>query len=141
MGGWYNRAGALTMACGAAGFIAGAWLLIGAQSASEAQAVVRNPIAPTSDSVAAGQVVYERYCQTCHGENGRGDGPGGVGLEPPPADLAIHVPLHGDADIFGFVSNGIEGTSMVGLSENLTDDEIWHVINFIRIQADEQNSQ
>ncbi len=139
MGGWYNRAGALTMACGAAGFIAGAWLLIGAQGASEAQAVVRNPMPPTSDSVAAGQVVYERYCLTCHGENGRGDGPGGAGLEPPPADLAVHVPLHGDADIFGFISNGIEGTDMVGLSDNLTTDEIWHVINFIRTQADEQN--
>ena len=139
MGGWYNRAGALTMACGAAGFIAGAWLLIGAQSASDAQAIVRNPIAPTSDSVAAGQVVYERYCQTCHGVNGRGDGPGGKGLEPPPADLAIHVPLHGDADIFRFVSDGIEGSSMVALADNLTDDEIWHVINFIRAQAEEQN--
>ena len=139
MGGWYNRAGALTMACGAAGFIAGAWLLIGAQSASDAQAIVRNPIAPTSESVAAGQVVYERYCQTCHGLNGRGDGPGGVGFEPPPVDLAIHVPLHGDADIFRFISNGIEGTSMVGLADNLTDDEIWHVINFIRAQAEEQN--
>ena len=139
MGGWYNRAGALTMACGAAGFIAGAWLLIGAQSAADAQAIVRNPIAPTSDSVAAGQVVYERYCQTCHGVNGRGDGPGGKGLEPPPADLAIHVPLHGDADIFRFVSDGIEGTSMVALADNLTDDEIWHVINFIRAQAEEQN--
>ena len=139
MGGWYNRAGALTMACGAAGFIAGAWLLIGAQAASDAQAIVRNPITPTSDSVAAGQVVYERYCQTCHGVNGRGDGPGGEGLEPPPADLAIHVPLHGDADIFRFVSDGIEGTSMVALADNLTDDEIWHVINFIRAQAEEQN--
>lgn len=139
MGGWYNRAGALTMACGAAGFIAGAWLLIAAQGASEAQAIVRNPIPPTSDSVASGQVVYERYCLTCHGVNGRGDGPGAEGLEPPPADLAIHVPLHGDADMFGFIANGIEGTSMVGLSDNLTDDEIWHVINFIRAQADEQN--
>lgn len=140
MGGWYNRAGALTMACGAAGFIAGAWLLIAAQSASEAQAIVRNPIPPTADSVAAGQIVYERYCLTCHGVNGRGDGPGAEGLEPPPADLAVHVPLHGDADIFGFIANGIEGTSMVGLADNLTDDEIWHVINFIRAQADEQNS-
>ncbi len=140
MGGWYNRAGALTMACGAAGFIAGAWLLIAAQSASEAQAIVRNPIPPTSDSVAAGQVVYERYCLTCHGVNGRGDGPGAEGLEPPPADLAVHVPLHGDADIFGFIANGIEGTSMVGLADNLTADEIWHVINFIRAQAEEQNS-
>ena len=139
MGGWYNRAGALTMACGAAGFIAGAWLLIAAQGASEAQAIVRNPIAPTADSVAAGQVVYERYCLTCHGVNGRGDGPGGVGLEPPPADLAIHVPLHGDADIYRFIADGIEGTAMVGLSDNLADEEIWHAINYIRTQADEQN--
>ena len=141
MGGWYNRAGALTMACGAAGFIAGAWLLIAAQSASEAQATVRNPIAPTADSIAAGQVVYERYCQTCHGVNGRGDGPGAAGLEPPPADLAVHVPLHADADIYRFIANGIEGTSMVGLSASLTDQEIWHAINYIRAQADEQNSR
>ena len=140
MGGWYNRAGALTMACGAAGFIAGAWLLIVAQSASEAQAIVRNPIPPTADSVAAGQIVYDRYCLTCHGIDGRGDGPGAEGLEPPPADLSVHVPLHGDADIFGFIANGIEGTAMVGLADNLTDDEIWHVINFIRAQADDQNS-
>ena len=139
MGGWYNRAGALTMACGAAGFIAGAWLLIAAQGASEAQAIVRNPIPPTSDSVAAGQVVYERYCLTCHGVNGRGDGPGAEGLEPPPADLSVHVPLHGDADMFKFISNGIEGTAMVSLADNLTEDEIWHVINFIRAQADEQD--
>ncbi len=141
MGGWYNRTGAITMACGAAGFIAGAWLLISAQGAAENQAIVRNPIPPTSDSIAAGQIVYERYCQTCHGENGRGDGPGGAGLEPPPADLSIHVPLHPDADIFRFISSGIEGTSMVGLGDRLTSDEIWHVINFIRAQADEQNSQ
>ena len=141
MGGWYNRAGALTMACGAAGFIAGAWLLIAAQSASEAQAIVRNPIPPTADSVAAGQVVYERYCLTCHGVNGRGDGPGAEGLEPPAADLSVHVPLHGDADIFRFIANGIEGTSMVALADNLTDEEIWHTINYIRAQADEQNEQ
>ena len=141
MGGWYKRAGALTMACGAAGFIAGAWLLIGALGATEAQALAHNPIPPTMDSVAAGQVVYERYCQTCHGVNGRGDGPGGEGLEPPPADLSVHVPHHGDSLIYDFISNGIEGTAMVGLSDNLTDEEIWHVINFIRAQADEQNSR
>ena len=139
MGGWYNRAGALTMACGAAGFIAGAWLLIGAQSASETHAMTRNPIAPTADSVAAGQVVYERYCLTCHGINGRGDGPGGEGLEPPPADLSIHVPHHGDGHLYRFISEGIEGSAMVGLGDKLSEDEIWHVINFTRAQAEEQN--
>ena len=139
MGGWYNRAGALTMACGAAGFIAGAWLLIGAQSASETHAMTRNPIAPTSESIAAGQVVYERYCLTCHGVNGLGDGPGGEGLEPPPADLSVHVPHHGDGHLYRFISEGIEGSAMVGLADNLTEEEIWHVINFTRAQADEQN--
>ncbi len=137
MGGWYNRAGAITMGCGALAFAAGVWLLIGAQSAGDAQAIARNPIPPTSDSVAAGQVVYERYCQSCHGATGRGDGPAAAGLEPPPADLAVHVPLHGDADIFGFIALGIEGTAMAGLGERLSDDEIWHVVNFIRAQADE----
>ena len=140
MGGWYNRAGALTMACGAAAFIAGAWLLIDAQGAPAPQQIVRNPIPPTSDSIAAGKTLYERHCQTCHGDDGLGDGPGGVGLEPPPANLAEHVPLHGDADIFDFIGSGIEGTAMVGLSDRLTDDEIWHIINFIRTQADEQNA-
>ena len=88
MGGWYNRTGALTMAVGAVAFVAAAWLLISAQAASETQAIARNPIPPTADSVANGQMNYERHCLTCHGEHGLGDGPGGVGLEPPPADLS-----------------------------------------------------
>ncbi|MDE2686675.1 MAG: copper resistance protein CopC [Chloroflexota bacterium] len=139
MGGWYNRTGALTMAVGAVAFVMAAWLLISAQAASETYAIVRNPIPPTADSVASGRANYERHCMTCHGEHGLGDGPGGIGLEPPPADLSIHVPLHGDAELFRFVSDGIEGTSMVALSDRLTEDEIWHIINFIRAQADEQN--
>lgn len=137
MGGWYNRGGAAVMACGGVIFIAGAVLAVGSTGGDAAQTAGRNPILPTSDSVAAGKVVYERYCLSCHGEAGRGDGLGGAGLEPPPADLVLHVPLHPDADLYGFISDGIEGTAMAALGERLTDQEIWHAVNYIRTLADE----
>ena len=55
-----------------------------------------------------------------------------MGLEPPPADLVVHVPLHPEADLFGYIHDGILGTGMAPLGDVLTDDEIWHVINYIR---------
>jgi mono/diheme cytochrome c family protein len=35
----------------------------------------RNPFPPTAGSLAIGERVYRAYCQTCHGVDGRGDGP------------------------------------------------------------------
>lgn len=37
--------------------------------------------------VRAAQEVFTRRCATCHGERGRGDGPAGRGLFPPPRDF------------------------------------------------------
>lgn len=36
---------------------------------------------------ASGQVLYERYCASCHGVAGRGDGPAAGALTPSPTDL------------------------------------------------------
>ncbi|HJQ85719.1 MAG TPA: HAD-IC family P-type ATPase [Candidatus Binatia bacterium] len=35
----------------------------------------------------AGEVLYRRYCASCHGVAGRGDGPAATALCPPPSDL------------------------------------------------------
>ena len=35
----------------------------------------------------AGAVLYRRYCASCHGVDGRGDGPAAAALSPPPRDL------------------------------------------------------
>ncbi|MBT97763.1 MAG: cytochrome C, partial [Dehalococcoidia bacterium] len=61
-----------------------------------------------------------------------GDGPGSVGLEPPPADLLVHVPLHPDPDLFGIISDGVAGSAMVPFGDVLTEDEIWHLINYLQ---------
>src|SRR5690606_17128081 len=33
-----------------------------------------------------GAPLYARHCAVCHGDSGAGDGPAGLGLEPPPAN-------------------------------------------------------
>jgi mono/diheme cytochrome c family protein len=35
----------------------------------------------------SGEILYRRYCASCHGVDGRGDGPAAGALSPPPTDL------------------------------------------------------
>jgi mono/diheme cytochrome c family protein len=41
-----------------------------------------------STSAASGQQMFNNYCSTCHGKEGRGDGPVAAALKKAPADLA-----------------------------------------------------
>lgn len=43
--------------------------------------------ADTRTDEATGEQLYRRYCASCHGESGRGDGPLAASLAPPPSDL------------------------------------------------------
>ncbi len=131
LGGLWTRRGAAVMAPGLAAFMAGA-VLAAAQLASDGGVPVRNPFPPDQASLEAGREVYELRCESCHGLSGRGDGTVAERLRTPPADLAVHVPLHPDRDLFGFVHDGVPGTDMVPLGGLLTDEEIWHVVNYIR---------
>lgn len=44
----------------------------------------------------------------------------------------FHVPLHPEGDLFRFIHNGIQGTAMPAWSPQLSDDEIWHLINYLK---------
>jgi mono/diheme cytochrome c family protein len=35
----------------------------------------------------SGELLFRRYCASCHGTSGRGDGPAAGALSPPPTDL------------------------------------------------------
>lgn len=115
----------------------GMFLLVRGQVGSGAAAgTVRNPFPPTQESLDEGRRVYGAYCLVCHGEQGRGDGPGAAVLNPRPADLRQHMAAgHTDAELFAWVSEGVAGTAMVGFKDQLTEAERWHVINYIRSLA------
>ncbi|MDE2821890.1 MAG: copper resistance protein CopC [Chloroflexota bacterium] len=132
LGGWYSRRGLAVMTPGLVVFIIGAGVIFTAQFDESASSADRNPFAPNPESLATGDRVYTEACTSCHGVQGRGDGPASAGLDPPPANLIVHVPLHPDRILFEFISEGISGTAMVGLADRYTDEEIWHVINYIK---------
>ena len=129
--GWAPRLRRVGTGTGFAAILLGAGLLIiGPQQRVAPSAV--NPIPPDGASVSAGREIYEAECVSCHGPAGRGDGPLAATLDPPPLDLVIHVPLHPDDALFGFVFNGIEGTAMPAFGERYGELDTWHIINFIQ---------
>ncbi|MEX2158645.1 MAG: CopD family protein [Dehalococcoidia bacterium] len=108
----------------------GGLLFAGGEVLLTDEATGGNPIALTNQSVEAGQVVFERNCMACHGQGGRGDGPAGRNLNPPPADFLVHVPYHPDTALFNWVTTGIG--QMPPFGERLTEEERWNLVNYLR---------
>lgn len=76
---------------------------------------------------ASGQAVFVTNCATCHGEDGRGNGPAAVGLEPPPADLSDATWTTGDGSLEAIrntIENGSPGTAMIAWKGTLTEAQI-----------------
>lgn len=70
-------------------------------------------LAQEDDVVAAGQQEYYRYCRTCHGETGKGDGVMAPYLTVTPADLTQLRGKSGGQFPFWDVYATIEGRKMV----------------------------
>lgn len=68
------------------------------------------PITPTS--AASGKQMYNAYCATCHGLDGKGGGPAAVALKQPPGDLTLLTRNNGgkypDAHVYAVLRFGVE---------------------------------
>lgn len=73
-----GRRGQLALAMGLATLLAGAL---------SCQQTVERASSTVPDESGLGQVLYLTYCQSCHGQEGRGGGPSGPFLRTPPPDL------------------------------------------------------
>lgn len=71
---------------------------------------------PNPALVARGKDLYAKTCATCHGAEGKGDGPGGAGLTPKPRNFAEKTAWKNGTrleDIYKTLDEGIKGSSMV----------------------------
>ena len=84
-------------------------------------------------SITTGEALYRAHCAVCHGPTGAGDGPGGLRLPRPPADLrSPHTAQHTAGDLFWWISHGIPRAEMPAFGARLTEEERWDLINFLR---------
>jgi mono/diheme cytochrome c family protein len=94
-------------------------------------AKVKNPVAATAESTAAGRRVYVRLCIRCHGPEGKGDGEAAAGAAP--SDLTGAQWTYGstDGELFSVIHDGTS-PDMAGYAERISDTDIWNVVNYVR---------
>lgn len=95
------------------------------------EATVRaNPVHANKASITRGGAIFHGRCVVCHGAYGHGRGPMAAALNPPPVDLVVMVPRHTDGDLAWKIANG--RGSMPPWKGMLSDEQIWHVVNYLR---------
>jgi mono/diheme cytochrome c family protein len=94
----------------------------------------QNPIAATEENLAIGKQKYETFCTMCHGFKGEGGEEATKGFEVDPSNLISNsVKQRSDGELFWATSNGVNDTNMLPWSELLSDEEIWYIVNYIRV--------
>ncbi len=80
-----------------------------------------------------GAPLYAQHCSVCHGDTGAGDGPAGVGLTPPPANLrdAARLDRLSLYALYNTLGMGIEGTDMPAFADQLDDRQRWDLAAYI----------
>ncbi len=131
---WGPRGGDAAFAGGVLGLIVAVVLLTGLHV--EPGRTLANPVLRSEESVERGEALFARNCVSCHGEQGAGDGPLADTLPAPPANFTVHVPFHPDGVLFAWITDGIRGTGMPAWSPQLSDQERWDLVNFLRASFD-----
>jgi mono/diheme cytochrome c family protein len=101
-------------------------------------AKIKNPVAATPESVAAGQKQFQTLCAGCHGKDAKGGITISViedrgGNQPP--DLTDDKWDHGssDGEIFTVVKKGIGPEFFMAPWEGrISDEEIWNMVNYVK---------
>lgn len=79
------------------------------------------------------QNVFGSECATCHGNDGRTPTDMGRGLYPRAPDLGSEEVQHwSDPEMFWIIRNGIRLTGMPAFGKQLTDQETWSLVHYLR---------
>ena len=102
---------------------------------AEARALT-SPLPKSPEIVEKGKALYDGKgaCFNCHGKDGDGNGPLAAQLNPSPRNFRHHGfwRHRTEGEIFWVIKNGSANTSMVGFGGQLTDEEIWALIQYVR---------
>lgn len=111
--------------------------------------VVLGGVPVAAETLNLGHGVFQRYCATCHGADGRADTPAARQLDPRPRDFtraefkyasSPQPALPTDADLKRTVRSGVPGTAMPAWP-NLTEAELDATVQYIKVFSDRWRAQ
>ena len=101
------------------------------------QEQLKNPVRANLASLKNGEILFQRYCSTCHGPEGKGDGP----VAGPPfgvGPFGLVLPVGGPASVAKVFSDGhIYTTMTLGRGRmpsyrRILPEHRWDIVNYIR---------
>ena len=98
-----------------------------------------SPTGFPAQGIVRGQAVYQQFCVSCHGADGRGEGPRAASLPmwPPTLNGAL-LWKRLDGELFWRVRHGMsarDGSVTMPGFERLSDAQIWDVLDFLQANA------
>jgi mono/diheme cytochrome c family protein len=97
---------------------------------------IADKVAPKGEEqLTAGAELFAQQCVSCHGAQGKGDGPAAAALQPPPRNL-VGTPAEDWTNspsalgVFNTLQAGIEGTSMASYA-NLPERDVWALTHYV----------
>jgi mono/diheme cytochrome c family protein/uncharacterized membrane protein len=91
----------------------------------------QNPVTANRESIAAGKSLFDRYCSSCHGSDGKG---GAIG----PDLTGPGVQNQTDGALFWKITQG--NSPMPSFEATLTPHQRWDLVNYIRTLAQDPTS-
>lgn len=85
----------------------------------------------------AATTLYESQCASCHGSDGRGNGPLAKGMDPAPVDFHEQARQEQRSvyALYNAITLGVPGTAMQAYAQTLSEEERWalafHVSNYL----------
>lgn len=109
------------------------------EDASDPVSAVKAPAATAAVTPAMldrGQALYRANCVACHGESGKGDGPGAGVLKPPPRDHTDRAYMSGlsDKDLGDVIKMGgaIKGKPLMPSNPQINGDDLTALVAYVR---------
>lgn len=101
------------------------------------------PVAPAKvPDLKRGATLYQEQCASCHGAEGRGDGPLAAKLEPAPIAFTDRERAR-ERSLFSLhqsITRGVEGTSMNSFAQ-LSDDDRWALAFYVSTMSFSKEEQ
>jgi len=104
------------------------FMVVAFAAAQDQQPEIKH-VSPKPTSASSGKQMFNAYCASCHGSDGKGDGPAAAALKLPPADLTQLAKNNGGKYPALKVTSALTGTAELAAHGN-KEMPVWGPIFF-----------